>query len=209
MLHSGSLDRSEIITVCQRLIEEETLTITFQEVIRLFREVDDGDQELDVREFASFVMKFTELSGLSLDELVILLMNHAREFQQEELNRSFRSKESNRRHNPLEDVIDMMRSFSNFVVGPTKEERLCHYLPFNASWTLDSDEERGIEPDYVESESDESTHASSTAISKPLATKCIDGTSDNLFGDLNSVSTPKTALPIAPTPSISKRAQAA
>lgn len=183
------------------------MTITLQEVLRLFREVDDGDQELDVREFASFVMKFNELSGLSLDELVILLMNHAREFQQEELNRSFRSREGNRRHNPLEDVVDMMRSFSSFVVGPTKEERLCHYLPFNASLTFESDEERGIEPDYAESESDESTQESSTT--KPLVTKCIDGTSDYLFGDLNSVSAPKTALPVAPIPSVAKRAQAA
>ena len=185
------------------------MTITFQEVLRLFCEVDDGDQEFDVREFASLVLKFTELSGLSLSELVILLMNYAREFQQEELSRSFRSREGNRRHNPLEDVVDMMRSFSSFVVGPTKEERLCHYLPFNASSTCDSDEERGIEPDYVESTSDESTLAPKTAIFKPLATKCIDGSSDNLFGDLNSVGAPKTALPVALTPVVAKRAQAA
>ena len=160
-----------------------------------------------MREFASFVLKLAKLSGLPLDELVMLLMNHTREFQQEELNRSFLSREGNRLHNPLEDVVDMMRSFSSFVVGPTKEERLCHYLPFNASSKCDSDEERGIEPDFVES----APETCSAVVPKPLATKCIDNASDNLFGDLNSVSTPRTILPVSPTtiPGVARRAQAA
>ena len=72
---SASLDRSELMQVMQRLILVESLTITQGEIMDIFAEVDDGNEELDIREFSCFLLKFSEVSMLPLDEIVGLLMN--------------------------------------------------------------------------------------------------------------------------------------
>ena len=140
---SGALDKKELTNVMHRLILVESLTVTQSEVMDIFADVDDGNQELDIREFSCFLLKFSELSMLPLDEIVGLLMNEALEYQQEMLEKAEKTIMSQGKPNPLGIVGKFVRnSLSSHsaksvdedeVSRQSKEEELCGFLPFGAS----------------------------------------------------------------------------
>ena len=139
---SGALDRKELMQVMHRLILVESLTVTQGEIMDIFAEVDDGNAELDIREFSCFLLKFSEISMLPLDEIVGLLMNEPLEYQQEMLEKTEKAA-SQVKPNPLGIVGKFVRnSFSSHSAKSvdedeasrqSKEEELCGFLPFGAS----------------------------------------------------------------------------
>ena len=149
---SGALDKTELMHVMHRLILVESLTVTQGEIMDIFAEVDDGNQELDIREFSCFLLKFSEISMLPLDEIVGLLMNEALEYQQEMLEKTEKAA-SQVKPNPLGIVGKFVRnSFSSHSAKSvdedeasrqSKEEELCGFLPFGASAEEDEEECEG------------------------------------------------------------------
>lgn len=150
---SGSLDRAELMQVMQRLILVESLTVTQGEILDIFAEVDDGNEELDIREFSCFLLKFSELSMLPLDEIVGLLMNEALAYQQEVLEKTEKAA-SPVKPNPLGMVGKLVRnSFSGVhsvksvdedeASRQSREEELCGFLPFGASKEEDEEDSVG------------------------------------------------------------------
>ena len=140
---SGALDKSELMHVMHRLILVESLTVTQGENMDIFAEVDDGNQELDIREFSCFLLKFSEISMLPLDEIVGLLMNEALEYQQEMLEKTEKAA-SQVKPNPLGIVGKFVRNSISSTHSAksaeedeasrqSKEEELCGFLPFGAS----------------------------------------------------------------------------
>lgn len=72
---SGAIDRYELTSSMNRLIDEGSLSVAMDWIINIMREVDlDNDEQLDRREFGAFLNRVAAVGGTSLDSLTRALM---------------------------------------------------------------------------------------------------------------------------------------
>lgn len=96
--NSGSIDRHELCSGMGRLIRENNLTVTNDDVIRIMEEVDlNNDRHLDRREFGCFLSRVAAAANISLDSVTDALMRQREAEAQRQLERFQRECKSKER----------------------------------------------------------------------------------------------------------------